>query len=58
MIKEIFLCVFFCCMVSCTPINETLHIEKRSDKVSAGKLAIATGLMRLGQMAVSQMGGK
>jgi len=45
-------------MVSCTPINETLHIEKRSDKVSAGKLAIATGLMRLGQMAVSQMGGK
>jgi len=39
--------------------NETtLHLEKRSDHVKAGKMAVATGLLTLGKVALNQLSGK
>ena len=54
MLKEILILCLCATIVLCQ--NNT-RVE-RSDKVSGAKIAMATGLLKLGQVAYNQLGGK
>ena len=53
MLKEIFILLLCATIILCQ--NQT-RVE-RSDKVTGAKIAIAHGLVKLGQVAYNQLGG-